>query len=87
MILCPELSAPDNGTIVISFTSQVLGVDTTAAYYCNPGYVLAGETTRTCEDASGGTSTVGTWSGITTTCKQIDDLIKLVIVSVKNEKL
>ena len=55
------LEAPDNGTIVISSTSQLLGVGTTATYSCDPGYVLAGETTRTCEDRNSGTT--GTWSG------------------------
>ena len=66
VIVCPALSAPDNGTIVISTTSQLLGVGTTATYSCDPGYVLVGETTRTCEDTHRGAT--GTWSGTMTTC-------------------
>ncbi len=63
VILCPEVMAPVNGTLVISTPSptQPLGVGTTATYSCDPGYVLVGDLTRTCEDS--GTGTVGTWSG------------------------
>ena len=58
---------PNNGTIEFSTTSQLLGVGTTATYSCDPGYVLVGETTRTCEDTNSGTT--GTWSEDDPTCK------------------
>ena len=47
-IECPEPPLLVNGNVVLS--SQVLGVGTTATYSCDPGYVLVGETIRTCGD-------------------------------------
>ena len=67
MIHCSELSVPENGTLVIS--STLLGVGTTASYTCNQGHVLVGDVTRTCQDTSGGTVTIGTWSGSDSTCE------------------
>ncbi len=64
MILCPDVTVPVNGTLVISTpspTTQPLGVGTIVTYSCDPGYVLVGDLTRTCEDS--GTGTIGTWSG------------------------
>ena len=61
MILCPELLAPANGTIVFSTASQLFGVGTTATYSCDTDYVLVGEITRICQDTNVGTT--GTWSG------------------------
>ena len=66
MILCLELRAPANGTIIMSTSSQLYGVGTIATYSCDPGYDLVGETTRTCEDSS--EDTVGAWSGSTPLC-------------------
>ncbi len=65
MILCPEITAPVNGTLVISTLSptQSLGVGTTVTYSCDPGYVLVGDLTRACENSDTGTTVVGTWSG------------------------
>ena len=54
-----------NGNVVLS--SQVLGVGTTATYSCDPGYVLVGETIRTCGDTDGGT--VGAWNGSIPFCE------------------
>ncbi len=75
VILCPEIMAPVNGTLVISTPSptQPLGVGTTATYSCDTGYVLVGDLTRTCEDS--GTGTVGTWSGseVDPICESIAD--------------
>ena len=59
MILCLELIAPENGTIVFRTISQLIGVGTTATYSCDTDYVLVEETTRICEDTNAGT--VGTW--------------------------
>ena len=72
MILCLELRAPANGTIIMSTSSQLYGVGTIATYSCDPGYDLVGETTRTCEDSSEGT--VGAWSGSTPLC-MVDKII------------
>ncbi len=50
-------------------SSTLLGVGTTASYTCNQGHVLVGDVTRTCQDTSGGTATIGTWSGSDPTCE------------------
>ena len=60
-----EPAAPLNGNTTLS--SQQLGVGTTATYSCDPGYVLVGETTRTCEDVNG--HIIGTWNGMMPTCE------------------
>ena len=66
-ILCQGLSSPSNGNIVLS--NETFGVGTTATYSCDPGYVLTGEVTRTCEDRNRGTT--GTWSGSMPVCEGI----------------
>ena len=63
-ILCPELAAPDNGSVIMS--SVNLGVGVTATFSCDLGLVLVGEVTRTCEEHNG--NIVGAWSGRDTTC-------------------
>ncbi len=73
--MCPELAAPENGTIITS--SGNLGVGVTATFSCDPGLVLVGEVTRTCEEQSG--DTAGTWSGRTTAC-EIYNTIPILIV-------
>ena len=73
VILCSGLTAPDNGEIVFSATSQLLDVGTTATYSCDLGYVLVGETTRTCEDTN--SRTTGTWSGEDPICKHTVDIL------------
>ncbi len=77
VIVCPEvMAAPVNGTLVISMPSsaQPLGVGTTATYSCDPGYVLVGDVTRTCEDSSTGSCAVGSWSG-----SEVDPLCKFFL--------
>ena len=59
--------APNNGTVLLSTTSQLLGVGTTATYSCDPGYVLVGETIRTCKDPN--SETMGKWSAEDPICK------------------
>ena len=59
-MLCPELSAPENGdigydTIQHYYTSR-------AIYSCNSGYMLEGSDTRMCQRN-------GEWSGTPPTCK------------------
>ena len=71
VILCPELSAPANGGVTLN--TQTLGVGTTATYSCDPGYILIGETTRTCEDTHRGTT--GTWNGTEPLCDGMQTLI------------
>ena len=73
MILCPELSAPANGGVTLN--TQTFGVGTTATYSCDPGYVLVGEITRTCEDTHRGTT--GTWNGTEPLCDGMQTLIML----------
>ena len=60
-----EPAAPLNGHTTLS--SQLLAVGTTATYSCDPGYVLVGETTRTCEDVNG--YIIGTWNVTMPTCE------------------
>ena len=62
IVLCPSLSAPDNGEI-----SCLLGDDGVPSYQdicsftCNNGYELTGSSTSTCQSD-------GTWSGNDATC-------------------
>ena len=65
--------APDDGTVALLTTFEQIGVGTTALYTCNPGYVLTGEKTRTCENSSNGMI----WSRDSPTCK---DNITLIFV-------
>ena len=58
-------AAPLNGHTTLS--SQLLAVGTTATYSCDPGYVLVGDTTRTCEDLNG--DIIGTWNVTMPTCE------------------
>ena len=71
VILCPELSAPANGGVTLN--TQTFGVGTTATYSCDPGYVLVGEITRTCEDTHSGAT--GTWNGTEPLCDGMQTLI------------
>ena len=82
VILCSVLTAPDNGTIEFSTTSQLLGVGTTATYSCDPGYVLVGETSRTCEDTNSGTT--GAWSGDDPICKNLSKTYLLSLYYISN---
>ena len=65
--------APDDGTAALLTTFEQIGVGTTALYTCNPGYVLTGEKTRTCENSSNGMI----WSRDSPTCK---DNVTLIFV-------
>ena len=54
---CGSLSAPRNGSSLGNFTvfpNELL-------FYCDPGFLLGGSSTRTCQAN-------GTWSGIETIC-------------------
>ena len=48
---------------------MTIGLEFTAAYSCNTGFVLVGQTTRVCEDTNGGTVGNGIWSGSAPTCE------------------
>ena len=75
-ILCSKLSVPENGEV--TFNSQPFNVGTTATYSCYPGYILVGETTRTCEDTNRGTT--GTWNGTMPLCEgSIKHLTKIML--------
>ena len=64
-IFCNASLEVSNGMVMLS--SKLVSVGTTANYSCDPGYVLVGETTRTCEDTNSGT--LGRWSGDNPICK------------------
>ena len=70
-VTCEILSAPENGEISVAPGPSALtyGLGLVATYSCDPGYVLMGQTTRTCEDKNGGTVTTGTWSGAPGCCQ------------------
>ena len=64
-ILCPSLTAPSNGTVILS--SPTLEFGSTARYVCDTGYGLDGEDmVRTC--GGDGTSPDGEWSGAPPIC-------------------
>ena len=63
--MCSEPAAPSNESVTLS--SQTLSVGTTAAYSCDPGYVLVGEATSTCLDADIGEIVV--WNSSTPMCE------------------
>ena len=67
-IKCLEPEAPLNGTVILS-TLQ-FNVGTTAIYSCDPGYVLVGETTRTCEGTK-----IGVWNGNMPICEGIEKVL------------
>ena len=70
-ILCSETPALGNGRVSITPNSDspYFGLGSVAAYSCNTGFVLVGQTTRVCEDTNGGTVTTGAWSGSAPTCQ------------------
>lgn len=56
---CSELEAPENGIIQCS---DIL-VGDICIFQCNPGFVLSGDASRTCQSDQ-------TWSGMKATCAQ-----------------
>lgn len=58
---CGGLGAPTNGMVDVPST----GFSSVATYSCDPGYLLVGDTTRTCQNDS-------TWSGSEPTCMFVD---------------
>ncbi|XP_052808433.1 E-selectin-like isoform X2 [Mya arenaria] len=58
---CGSLSNPANGQV--SFLATTEG--STATYSCNSGFMLVGDSTRTCEAS-------GVWNGSEPTCQQVD---------------
>ncbi|XP_053400600.1 CUB and sushi domain-containing protein 3-like [Mercenaria mercenaria] len=59
---CIVPTAPANGSFTVA-------VDGTLTYYCDVGFVLNGDRTRTCQTNS------NTWSGVEPTCDQCDDIV------------
>ena len=74
-LTCEGLAPPNNGKISVSPGANSLsyGLGSVATYFCDPGYALVGQTTRTCEDTNGGTVTTGTWSGTPPHCQGISE--------------
>lgn len=56
---CGPLTGPNNGMVTVSDTTFM----STATYSCNPGYILMGSVTRTCE-------AVGNWYPLNATCER-----------------
>ena len=61
-ILCPNLTNPLDGHVVISNLNLTIGV--IASYSCNSGYSLEGNGTVLCEQVD----TVGVWSDTPPAC-------------------
>ncbi len=56
-ITCSDVSALENGDIAYNTEdTDVRPINTVATYRCNDGYILSGDTTRTCKSS-------GMWSG------------------------
>ena len=66
--MCPNLMNPANGQV----TESGFTPGDNAAYTCNSGYQLVGDSPRTCQDN-------GQWSGTAPTCEQR----KYVLISTK----
>ena len=80
-VVCPVLTAPENGDITYSEeSSSPLGFIETAAYSCNTGFGLTGgDTVRTCVGTPAPESSGG-WTGIAPICQ--GELAKCQAVSV-----
>ena len=57
---CGLLSNPVNGVVSLGSTA----VGSVAAYQCNTGFTLSGDSLRQCQDVNG----VGVWSGAAPIC-------------------
>ena len=77
-VVCPVLTAPENGDIIYSEeSSSSLGFMETATYSCNIGFGLTGgDTVRTCVGAAGSS---GEWTGIAPICQ--GELTKFLVES------
>ena len=62
-IMCPTLSSPENGRVMVN-TRTVGGV---ATYTCSDGYTLTGASMRMCEEESG---VIGQWTLQPPTCSR-----------------
>ena len=64
VVLCPALSAPDNGEISCLLGDDgVPSFDDTCTFTCNDGYELTGSHNRRCRSSK-------TWSGSDTMCRR-----------------
>ena len=68
-VICQSLSPLPNGTISYSDLPRVVG--SVASHSYDTGYILNGETTRTCQRD-------GTWSGAAPTCQGNHNFISSV---------
>ncbi len=73
---CVELTAPDNGTVTVNDPDLLVG--TVATYSCDPGYILVGDTVRTCEGRGDGTE--GTWNSTQPMCAGDNVLIYVACI-------
>ena len=73
-VVCLSLPSLTNG--VISYSDQTLGLNTVATYTCDTGYILNGDTTRTC-------GSDGVWSGFSPNClRKWNELCTVCLLSV-----
>ncbi len=70
-ITCPLLTAPTNGSVTYSSTSDENGnyaFNAMANHSCDTGFVLVGNNTRTC--TGDGSSTTGVFDGEAAICER-----------------
>ena len=65
---CGGLSAPMDGAVELTGTQ----FGDKASYYCNPGFILKGDSSRECQAS-------GEWSGAEPVCERKEDSIIILI--------
>ena len=82
-ITCPAVAAPSNGSIDFGAASpdgnSSYAFDVVANYYCNTGFSLVGNSSRTC--TGDGSSTTGAFDGGAPTCERKCNLLLLDILT------
>ena len=79
-ITCPPLTAPTNGSVTYSSTSDENGnytFNAMANHSCDTGFVLVGNNTRTC--TGDGSSTTGVFDGEAAICER--ELMQMLLLT------
>lgn len=78
VILCFDLPAPENGSVI--YNSGIISrrpIGSIGSYSCNTGYLLVGNVDRTCQSD-------GSWNGSRSICegKQSDSIMYICILRI-----